>query len=476
MDFLTNSLNEVVSKLSSDQQEEIDVIESISNTTENNKETVCRKISNYIKKQSIENCYMFIFRCIDNAAMIRPKERESIMFLINSLVNEFDIELKKFERFSTLNEMLQMKKIVTKSEFCNEHIFDFEEEGTVGRSIFEDDISKLQQLMAIQREEEEYEISSFFPYIIEFERYEANLIELSAMFGSVNCFKYFLLNGDEITNDLCKFAIAGGENEIIHLCEQNGQKFEDCLLISALYHHYYVFEWLNTHFKYDNSSLILKCIEYYNEPLIYSLIFNGENISFNEESIIISVLSFGQLEVYKYLQEYVNKDAETKRNQMHSAINIVSFNGHLGIIKYLFEQYDLNIETKDSSGETPINSAVLNGNLEVVKYLYEHCHADVETKDNDGFSPINNASISDHYEIVKYLYETCHADIESRDNYGCTPLNNASCYGYLNIVTYLCEICHANINTKDKYNRNPIANAELNDKQDIVKYLKEQVQ
>ena len=38
MEFLTNSPKEVVSKLSDDQKEEIDVIESIVNTNETNKD------------------------------------------------------------------------------------------------------------------------------------------------------------------------------------------------------------------------------------------------------------------------------------------------------------------------------------------------------------------------------------------------------------------------------------------------------
>ena len=47
MEFLTNSLKEVVSKLSEDQKEEIDVIESIVSTNETNKENT-KEVSSYL--------------------------------------------------------------------------------------------------------------------------------------------------------------------------------------------------------------------------------------------------------------------------------------------------------------------------------------------------------------------------------------------------------------------------------------------
>ena len=49
--------------------------------------------------------------------------------------------------------MLEVKNIFPSSGETIEHIFDFAEEGTVGRAIFEDNIELLQQLLAIQHDE-----------------------------------------------------------------------------------------------------------------------------------------------------------------------------------------------------------------------------------------------------------------------------------------------------------------------------------
>ena len=75
MEFLTNSLKEVVSKLSENQKEEIDVIESIVNTNESNKENAKEKLLRFIEKH-------FILGCIEYASMIRSKERKSLLFLL----------------------------------------------------------------------------------------------------------------------------------------------------------------------------------------------------------------------------------------------------------------------------------------------------------------------------------------------------------------------------------------------------------
>ena len=129
--------------------------------------------------------------------------------------------------------------------FINQHIFDFEEERTVERAIFDDNIELLQQILVVHHDEGKYQIfniESFFPYNIHFRRQRANRIEVAAMFGSIKCFKYLLMNGDEINEDTCKFCVAGGNLEIIHLCEQQGLQFEDCLFIFSLYHRFAIFK------------------------------------------------------------------------------------------------------------------------------------------------------------------------------------------------------------------------------------------
>ena len=94
--------------------------------------------------------------------------------------------------------MLQVKNIIPCVDDTKKHIFDFAEEGTVGRAIFEDNIELLQQLLAVHPDEGKeniFFIDLFFPYNTHFERRKANRIEVSALFGSVKCFKYLMMKG-----------------------------------------------------------------------------------------------------------------------------------------------------------------------------------------------------------------------------------------------------------------------------------------
>ena len=162
MEFLTNSLKEVVSKLNENQKEEIDVIESIVNTNEENKENTKEKLFRFIEKRKPENCINFIVGCIEHAAKIRPKERESLLFLITSVFNGFHINFEITKGYYILRNMLQVKNIIPSDVFTKKHIFDFSEEGTVGRAIFEDNIELLQQLLAVHPDEGKEQIFNYF--------------------------------------------------------------------------------------------------------------------------------------------------------------------------------------------------------------------------------------------------------------------------------------------------------------------------
>ena len=349
MEFLTNSLKEVVSKLSENQREEVDVIESIVNINEENKENTKEKVFRFSEKRKPENDVKFIVRCIDHAAYIRPKERESLFSLISSVFNDFHLDFEIIKMCIFLKNMYQVKNILPYDRITNKHIFDFAEEGTIGRAIFDDNLELFQQLLADNSDEgknQVFDIELFSPFNFYFNRKEVNRMELAALFGSIKCFKYLMINGDEINEETCKFAVAGGNFEIIHLCEQKGLQFRDCLYFSSLYHRFEIFEWLNTHFNYRKIHLY-QFIEYYNEPLFYLYSFSGSN-------------------------------AETNNRYGKIPVNFASYNGHLEVVKYLYETCHADVEAKDGSGDTPIKIASSHGRLDVVDYLRKVCNANTK--------------------------------------------------------------------------------------------------
>ena len=430
MKFLTASLQEVVSKLSEDQKEKVDIIVWIVNTNETNKEKTKEKLFRFIEKRKPGNCIHFILRCIEHATKIRPKERESLLFLLTSVFNNFHLNFEITKNYYNLSNMLNVRNIIP-YEGADIHVFDFADEETVGRAIFEDDIDLLQRIIAVhsnEGKEQIFQINHFFPKNSYLERSNANRIEIAALFGSIKCFKYLMIIGDEINEDACKFAVSGGNNEIIHLCEQKGLQFEDCLLFSSMFHRFEIFEWLNMHFKYVEIPLV-DLIRYYNEPLFYLYSMSG-------------------------------LDIEAKDDDGLAPINIASKNGHLEVVKYLYETCHANIETKDNGRYTPIKNATINGHLDIVQYLYETCCAEVDDivimyaktdeikeyfnlifagKPSDFISDIHKASEKGKLTSVQFLIEKYHTKFETNNNKGHTPINIASSNGHLDIVKYLMK-------------------------------------
>ena len=163
----TNLLKGVISKLSNAQREEIDVIDSIVNINNSKREEAKTLVQGYIEKHG-NTSINFILGCIEHASEIRVKERESIMFLLNSFLTSSTTTADALKNFEVLRNMSQVKGILPKEKGTDEHVFDFAEEGTVGRFIFEDDVDSLQRIIANDTNgisKKKLNISNFLPSI-----------------------------------------------------------------------------------------------------------------------------------------------------------------------------------------------------------------------------------------------------------------------------------------------------------------------
>ena len=182
-----------------------------------------------------------------------------------------------------------------------------------------------------------------------------SFLQIMAFYGAVKCFKYASLNNEYDFADVEKFAVAGGNMEIIHILEQRNISFEKCLEVSIKFHRNELSDWILIHYKCLESSLSESC-SYFNYRAVVFGFMNEINIS--------------------------------------GALSLASLRGHLEVVKYLYEKCHANVKTKDKYERTPINNASMNGRLEVVKYLYETCHTKI-TKET-----IEKAKTE---EIKKYL-------------------------------------------------------------------------
>ena len=104
------------------------------------------------------------------------------------------------------------------------------------------------------------------------------LLDFSAFCGSVNSFKYLMLNGCEITDDTVDFSIKGGNESIIELIEQKGFEFNNKLHTAIKAHNNQIVEWLITNFTCELITLPY-CISNWNIQCFFYLLSNGHNLN-----------------------------------------------------------------------------------------------------------------------------------------------------------------------------------------------------
>ncbi|OHT06850.1 hypothetical protein TRFO_25020 [Tritrichomonas foetus] len=102
-----------------------------------------------------------------------------------------------------------------------------------------------------------------------------SIIEYAAFFGAVDIFKYLITNKVRPSSNLTYFAVAGGNIEIVHLCEQMKCDFSDAVDAALLFHRDEILDYIfGLGYEYTKKSF-LACIEGYNYGHFYN-VFNDQ--------------------------------------------------------------------------------------------------------------------------------------------------------------------------------------------------------
>jgi hypothetical protein len=125
-----------------------------------------------------------------------------------------------------------------------------------------------------------------------------NLSDLSIFCGSTKCFKYFLINSFQVTNESVKWSIRGGNEEIIQFLEQQGHSFDNFLSFSIEFHHNDLFKWLLENSKNDKI-YFSESIDYYNLTILLNFL-KTNNIEHYRSKCLISSSKIGILFLIDY--------------------------------------------------------------------------------------------------------------------------------------------------------------------------------
>ena len=132
-----------------------------------------------------------------------------------------------------------------------------------------------------------------------------SLIDYSAFFGSIKCFQFLLLNGSKLENTF-QYAVAGGNHEIIHLCEQNHLSFEGIYEVLIEFHRNEIFRYFYEDKiieKKDLTQLGEQCIHFSNYELLEYLEQEGMKI---DKSAVTRSMSVGNFFLLKHFHQDKN--------------------------------------------------------------------------------------------------------------------------------------------------------------------------
>ena len=164
------------------------------------------------------------------------------------------------------------------------------------------------------------------------------MIYFCAFLGSLKVFKYMVMNHADIESDLIVYAIAGGNLEIVHTCQQleceiNLSSFE----FAIRYFRTDIFVWLadnHPNLIHNNLKDIVEYLIKYCNPQAFLILHQN---SFDNKEVFLKHLNFINRE---WLRFFISYDELTRRfldlNVIQCVVNLFSYT-NFNFLKIFFE-------------------------------------------------------------------------------------------------------------------------------------------
>lgn len=270
-----------------------------------------------------------------------------------------------------------------------------------------------------------------------------SLIEYAAYFGSIKCFKFLYQQLPALPKKISEYAVAGGDYEIIHLCEMKKAEFDsNCLNLAIRFFRNEILDYLEENFSFEKTiSSAAKSIIFYN---------------------------LGQLINHKKIIEV---DPNDKDENGYTLLSLACLNGDLDVVNYLITTFadKININEPNLSNNRPFYFAAGAGHLDIVKYLASKPEIDINASNSCHFTALHNAAGKGHLNVVKYLCSLKNIDINNDCGRNFRPIDNAVLYGNVDVIEYLSSLDNA-ILFNDS-NLTILENAVYSRRLDIVKLV-----
>ena len=413
MEFCSTRLKNALLTQNQNVIDEVRVIISIVNI---NKETVLKVSSfvvNFIENKEPGSMNNFIVSIINYAAQIQPRARDSLSYLIKFISQKTQIEINLFSSHSLLRNMLQVKGIIPLDQDTNSSVILLFNVGTIGYAIANDDINSLSRFL---NTDALIDIKESGIHEVVTDETKITPIKLCALLGSVKCFKFLEMNTkDALDSSVCKYAIAGGNMEIIMYIRQKGFYFNDCAETCVAFHRHDLFDWLLDNYKQQSVSLY-KCLDFFNEFAYY---------------------------YYFIINNNVNELGQYRSTALHMAAQ----NGFVNITESLINK-GCDVNAKNDFGYTPLHYAAMHGQLYAALSLVKK-GAKLDEVNSNKRTPLLLAAMNGHFDVALFLVNK-RCNINAIDKFGQNALHLAyKCKDRKIITLLLTKGCNPNVKDRD---------------------------
>ena len=347
-----------------------------------------------------------------------------------------------------------------------ESLYNDYEEDTVEYFLFSDDFSSFQEASSsFNFSIDEKVVLSQFSTNKNYKSHEVSMMSFAAYYGSIDCFKFILLNKAKITEDVPLWAVRGGNLEIIRLCAQNGYNLGNCILDAIAYYRNDVADWIMNSYKTETITMDT-AMGYFNiRAALFFDKFKCDDYEFSNVPLQIAC-SQGAISLVKYLIER-ETDFDYGDSFDMSLMHCSARAGSYKIIEYLISRGD-DIDAISLTIETPLHYACKNEYLNVANLLLEN-GANANALSLNCVSPLHLACSVSSLEICKLLVKYG-ANINAHTAEDETPLHIACEQNSIEIVKYLVSL-GAEINCKTTRCMTPLHYACINRSSEIVSVL-----
>ena len=221
---------------------------------------------------------------------------------------------------------------------------------------------------------------------------DMNMIEWSAVCGSLSIFQYLIPNEKELTK-LAPFAIAGGNPKIYDLCKKNENQRQS-LLAAAHFRRYSIFDNLLKYArKNDYNELLVFCSKANNLRGCQSCINAGGNINYhssseNDMTALHESAKYGHIDLTSYLLACSFINVNSTDNDKNTPLHLAALNNRYEIICLLLAVDDVNVNAVNINKRTALHEAAVNGCIECIKILASSKKIDLNLKDSKGMTAI----------------------------------------------------------------------------------------